>query len=162
VEVASNAYRGKVVIETDDFFSFLNEANGLDPKEYKGFVKDLLKSGKPLIIKNAAVGPEGLSLNVGKLSINQFRIPKTDDTELKETLSKGCVATIAKYFLGNIAVVDTKAPSCSSFVERQEEKQLMIRKSLDAGSDAALIAQLFEWQISVRLDDLSGRLVIEK
>ncbi len=163
LEVSSIAYCGKVVVENDDLFSFLSTVNGLDFQGYNNYMKDLLRGGKPLILDGAVIGQEGLSLNIEGMGSNQFRIPKTND-DLERILAKGCIETLRQYFLDGEIDSKEKGSSrgCRGFLLNQKKGKLMIKKALPTEVEAALIAHLFDWQIPVRMDDISGRLVIGK
>ncbi|MCZ2391532.1 MAG: hypothetical protein LC113_10700 [Acidobacteria bacterium] len=163
MEVSSKSYSGKVIIENDELFSFVNDTRGLNEKEYSGFMKDLLMSGKPFILDDAIVGPEGLSLNIEGSSTNQFRLLRPSQ-ELQKILAKGCIATIGHYFLDKSIDSNDNVSSqdCHAYISEQKKGNLMVKLPLAAGEDAALIAKIFEWQIPARIDDLSGRIMISK
>ena len=163
LKVSSNEYNGTVVIENDDLFSYLSESNDFDTMQYTKFMKDLLMSGRPLLLDNVVLGREGLTLNIKNSSKNHFRIPKAND-DLEKTLRMGCVATVARYFLDKNFDSSDKALSqdCHDFIGTQKDKNLMISVPLGLGEETMLIARLFDWRIPVRIDDMSGRIVISK
>ncbi|MEQ1607091.1 MAG: hypothetical protein ABL999_19675 [Pyrinomonadaceae bacterium] len=163
LEVSSLQYSGKVIIENDELFSFIRDTKGLNGKEYSEFMKDLLMSGKSLMLDSAIPGAEGLSLNIKGVTKNQFRLLKSSD-ELEKTLAKGCIATVSRYFLDKSidSMNGVSLQDCHAYIKDQKKGKLMSSIPLGAGEDATLIARLFEWQIPARIDDLSGRIVISK
>lgn len=163
LDVSSDEYTGKVIIENDDLYIFLNKTKGFEKEQYKKFVKELLVSKKPLILENATLDKENYFLNVDKVSEKKFRVLKDSD-KFESFFSEGCIATVSHYFLNKSlnSEKNLNSQNCHDYVNNQKKDNLMIRTPLGIGEESSLISKLFEWEIPVRFDSFSGRIVIDK
>ena len=89
VDIESDEYDGKAIIENGDLFEFLNQTKGFDKKQYKSFMKDLLS-------KNS-------KLSLEKSELNKWHFIKIQKIKSVENItSKGKDDFIAQYFNGNV------------------------------------------------------------
>jgi hypothetical protein len=160
LNVQSDAYTGKAIIENDNLYTFLHESAGMSKARYGSFVKSLLQSGKSLKIKNATLNPTTKSLDVKRIQGIHFSVVQEPDQEVKDLFKKGCVATISSLFTVNL--LNQNLQDCEALLSAQNERTFLVRRPINPQSEPALVAQLFDWNVLVRLDDLAGRLVIVK
>jgi len=160
VDVSSIEYTGKVVIENDELYVFLNETKGLDRKSYIAFMKEALASGSPLILENAKTDKDGLFLIVKAASEHKFRLLR-NSRMLDEVFAKGCVATISHFFVKRPDDTRANSTDCREYVKSLDLRDRRIKEVLDGRDEATLISMLFEWNVLSRFDGLSGRIVIE-
>lgn len=160
LNIKTDAYVGKVIIENDNLYTFLHESSGMTKMRYNHFIKSLLQSGKSLEIKKATLNPATKNLEVKGIPGVHFSIVQEPDAEVRELFQKGCVATITNLF--NVNIPNPIAQNCEALLRAQNDRTFLMRRPINPKSEPALVAQLFEWNVPVRLDDLSGRLVIVK
>lgn len=161
IDVESEKYKGKVVIENDDLYSFLSKTRGFNKNQYKEFMKDLLSNNKKLGIENASLDKTGFFINIKGISENNFRVVK-DANDVEDIAAKGCVPIIVHYFLGQTleSIGNFVSEDCGEYVKKQKDNLLLINH-VGIREQNAIISRLFEWQIPVRIDDLSGLLIIK-
>lgn len=162
IEVASEKYSGKVVIENVDLFDFLNKTKGFDRKQYKEFVRDLLVNKKKLVLDKSNVGSDGTFLKIKGVSEHEFRVVN-EIPDIEAISAQGCVAFVRHYFLAEPieSAVAPVSEDCREFIRKQND-DLLMRSGLSTMERSVVIDKLFEWQIPTRIDDYSGLLTIRK
>jgi hypothetical protein len=169
LDVESDAYDGKVVIENGALYDFLKKTKGFDKTEYKEFMKDLLLSKKKLALDNASMDGGESYLNVKDAGEREFRVVIYSDrfgeaaAKVEAASSKGCVPFIKHYFLGEPLdrIEQSGSADCAEFIGNQKEVLLARGVTLGDRERDLIIDKLFEWHIPTRIDDLSTLLVIE-
>ena len=163
IEVESEPYFGKVIVENDDLEDFIIKTQNLDKSKYKEYVRDILLKNKKIFLENAYFDQTGSFLNIKDVSEQKFRLLNESD-EVNEISSKGCVAFVKYYFLGEslTSVENEKSTSCSEFITNQNRNLFISQIGVGFSQQTAIIARLFEWGIAVRMDDYSGLLTIRK
>lgn len=162
IDVASEKYSGKVVIENDDLFDFLNKTRGLDKTRYKEFVKDLVINKKRLVLDKSSVKSDGTFLKIKGISEHEFRVVN-EIPDIEAVAAQGCVAFIRHYFLAEPieTAVRPVSEDCEEFIRKQND-DLLMRSGLSTMERSIVIDKLFEWEIPTRIDHYSGALIIEK
>ena len=132
VDIKSDEYNGKAIIENGNLYYFLGETKGFNQNQYKVFVKDLLlKESK---------------LSLGKSDLNKWHFIKINKIEAVENYAnKGKNELIAHYF---------------DRVDNKYFDVFVIKKEIDDDETNAVIAKLFDWKIVSQVDDETGYLVI--
>jgi hypothetical protein len=162
IEVESESYTGKVLIENDDLQDFINKTESLDKAKYKEYMKDILLNKKKITVKNAYL--KGSFLDVKNVSEHQFRL-LSESKEVNEIASKGCIPFVKYYFLGESlsSIDDTKSTDCNEFIRNQNKNLFLSRdEAAFLKEQNTIIDKLFEWEIPTRMDDYSGLLTIRK
>jgi hypothetical protein len=159
IEVESNAYNGRVVLEKDDFFDFVKSTRGLGRSEFKEFAYDMLTNNRKLNLQEHEVNVnKDTALSIGTISENLFRIvPQIP--EFEEVASKGCIEFIKEFFIEDADIKETnnnsKNVECREFVLGQNKNLSTVRR-LSAIEESFVIDKLFHWQIPVINDHYKG------
>lgn len=162
IEIESEPYSGKVIVENDDLRDFINKTENLDKTTYKEYVKDILLNNKKITLKNAYLKDSFLYVKNG--GEHQFR-PLYESEQVNTIASKGCVPFIKYYFFDESldTIQNPESTDCKEFIKSQN-KNLPLTK--DGASflkeQNTIINKLFEWEIPVRMDHYSGWLTIWK
>lgn len=162
VEVESEPYSGKIVVESDDLQDFLNKTENLDKAKYKGYIKALLVNKEKFVLRNAQ--SDGDFLNVKNVSEHQFRILNESD-EVNKIASKGCVSFIKHYFLeaSPDPIQNSESMDCKEFIKSQNKDLSLTKEGASFLKEQnTIIYRLFNWEIPIRMDHYSGWLTIRK
>lgn len=139
IEVESSVYTGRVTIDNNELYFFLNNTKGYDKTVYKNFVKKLLINKEKLKLDDAFLSDSKETILVKTTNLVRFEIVKDSD-EIKEIAAKGKEEFIKHYF-------------------RKPSNLFVINKGIKDWN--SIINKLFEWQIATFIDDETGFLVID-
>jgi len=162
LEVESEAYTGKVLIENDDLQDFLSKTESLDRVRYREYVKDILINRRKVIIKNSYL--DGDFLNVKNVSERKFRL-LNESEKVNKIASRGCVQFLKYYFLEEslASIQHTESSDCKEFIKSQNKDLSLLRGEASFLKEQNTIVKvLFEWEIPIRMNHYSGWLVIDK
>jgi hypothetical protein len=147
-DVESPRYTGRVVIEHEDLFRFLNETRKLDRAKYRAFLGDLLLKGKRLSLGNRVERRNDTFLRINGTTDYGFRIVNKID-EIEMISSKGCASFIRYYFMREPEPLETTAgEDCKKFIANQK-KDLYLERRLSTLERSIIISKLFAWGIPI-------------
>ncbi len=159
INIESKAYSGKVVVNNYFLFSYLKSVKGFDEKAYKSFMVKLFQGNQPLKMIAVTIDESG-SFLVGKdLEKHSFRIVKTSQ-QFETISSQGCKQIIKYYFSPTVIESETNRKSSCQEMLKFNAKDVFIKPKFDLKEQNNVISKLFEMEIPIYLDDISGSLKI--
>ena len=159
IQVKSKSFSGKVVVESYNLFDYLTATRGFDTKTYKSFMLNLLKEKQQLDMKGVSIDDRGLFLAGKNIKERTFRIVESSQA-FEVIAAQGCEQLIRYYFSPELGEsIDKTVTSCKEKV-RLNAQDLLIRPRYDLTEQNNVIARLFEMDIPIYRDDISGSLTI--
>lgn len=162
IEVHSVPYTGRVVIDNNDLRDYITKTQNIEIADYKSFVKDILANKRKLVLENASL--DGDFLSIKNISEQKFRLLHESE-KANDIASRGCVQFIKYYFLqaSSNLTQNTEAEDCKEFIKGRNKNLSLARKDASSLNEQnAIIKMLFDWEIPVRLNHYSGWLVVDK
>lgn len=159
IDVISDAHSGRATIDSGKLFTFLMKTRGLEGNQADDFVRTLLQKKQALRLENATL--DGNYLNVAGSSRHEFRIVQPDK-KVDEITGMGCANFIRYYFLNETPLpkIETASKNCRELIRDQKRDLILTRTDIGITGMNSLINSLFEWQIPVMIDHISGLPVI--
>jgi len=161
LNVDSDSFVGKVAIESGNLFLFVKKTKGFDRKGYVKYVKDLITNGKTLFLENTMTDEHDIFLQIKNTSIGKFLLVY-DNRQMDQDFSGNCIEFVTRYFLPeNNGSTDVDNLTCRQFIKNHKHI-LRLNQPLGLKKEAVVISKLFDWEIPVRKEHLSNRLIIDK
>ncbi|MBS1795854.1 MAG: hypothetical protein JSS81_18515 [Acidobacteria bacterium] len=159
VEVESKSYTGKILVENYQLFSYLKSTKGFDEQAYKSFIIKLFQDKQPLMMDQVNIDETGYFL-AGK-GIKEFKFRIVQTSQAFETVSvQGCKKIIQYYFSPELVESETnKTIDCRESI-KQNAKDLLLKPKFDLNEENNVIVKLFEFDIPIYIDDISGSPII--
>ncbi len=158
LNVESDFFSGRVVIENAELFNYLKNTENLDEKKYKSFISELIENKRALKMTGTRKDDSGFFLVGNKVKSHTFRIIIASK-DFETIAAKGCDALLDNYF----SILSKNKPQeksgCRERIKRNGDDLFMYPK-FDMTEENNVIAKLFELEIPVNLDDISGSLKI--
>ena len=159
LDIESKSYSGKIVVDNYALFSYLESVKGLDKQAYKSFMVNLFQDNQPLPMENVNIDETGSFLVGKKFEPYTFRIVETSQT-FDAISAQGCTEILKHYFSPEIVEHKTdKTSDCKKLI-KLNKKDLFLRPKFDLIEQNNIISKLFEMEIPISLDDISGSLMI--
>jgi hypothetical protein len=105
LDIRSDDYKGRVIVENNDLYTFLKKTKGLDVKRYKSTMRKTLIHRRVLKIKNTA-----------NLSLNFIKVKEINKVYL--SANKGVDSFIKNYFNGKIFRDNTPADEINAVINQ--------------------------------------------
>jgi hypothetical protein len=159
LNIESKSFSGPVVVENIELFHYLKATQNYNEQKYKDAIAALLMNKQKLKMPAINIDDTGLFLEGKGIKKHFFRVVgKSKDFE--SIAGKGCDTLLDHYF--GYAEEKGKPYEQTGCRERikHNETDLFIRPKFDYIEQANVIAKLFEFEIPVNLDDISGSLKI--
>lgn len=163
LEVIAGDFVGNVTVENDDLYSYLEKTEGFGKVQYKTYVTSLIQSNQSLVLKNASLDDSGYFIKIKGSTDREFQVVlKYDDID--EIASKGCETFVRYYFLGEEleSIRNPSGKSCTEFVNSRKGPVGYERGLLGTFRKNSVIDKLFKWQIPVRIEHHTNRLILLK
>lgn len=173
LNVESDAYTGKIIIEADDLYNFLEKNKEMDKSESKDYIKYILLNGV-LTLKNVSLDKDEYFLNMSNLAgisttrqafrIVDESINSDEDEQVKKIVSRGCIAVIKYYFLGKAldSSESSNTTDCHKLIGEQNDGVFQFRKFVTEKQKSYIASKLFEWEIPTYLNHYNDQLVINQ
>jgi hypothetical protein len=159
INIKSESFSAKVVVESYALFDYLKATRGLDTKTYKSFMLNLLKEKQELEMKDVAIDDRDFFLSGKNVKEGSFRIVETSQA-FEVVFAQGCEELIRYYFSPPLGESNEKGKSSCKENIRLNAKDLFIRPKYDFAEQNNVIVRLFEMDIPIYRDDISGSLTI--
>ena len=159
VQIRSESYSGNVVIQSGDLFEYLKATRGFNARAYKSFMLKLLKEKQPIAIKGVKTDKSGFFLTGKPVKERTFRVIKPSQA-FETVASQGCQRLIHHYFWPDVSESNTANEATCIENIKYNRQDLLIRPRYDLAEQNNVIARLFEMEIPISLDDISGSLKI--
>lgn len=159
INVRSDLFTGKVVVESFRLNDYLKETKGFDGAAYKTYVMELLERKRELEIKDAAIDRSGFYLSGPALKKYTFRVVVASN-EFDIVSAQGCKVLLKHYFSPDLieSTEMGKAGCRESIISSKVD--LFMRPKYDLAEQNNVIAALFDMDIPISLDDISQSLRI--
>ena len=159
INVKSESFSGKVVVESYVLADYLKETRGFDAKTYRSFMLSLLKERQALEMKNVVIDHKRCFLSGKNVKEGSFRIVETSQA-FEAVFVQGCDQVIRYYFSPSLPQLSENRKSSCKDIVKQNGADLFIRPRYDFDEQNNVIVRLFEIDIPVYRDDISGSLEI--
>ncbi len=137
LDIKSDKYTGKSVIQNNELYFFLKKLKGLSKRKYKTYVKKLISSKTELRILNAEIDETGYFLRVKGLP---YRFWIVEESSKINTF---------------------KYKDRNKFIKTYFDKDMRI-KPVDSKLQYGIVHKLFGWNIATKIQDTSGSIIIFK
>ena len=159
LNIQSEFYSGKIVVENGDLFDYFKLTKNFDEKEYKEFMLKLLQENQKLVINGITVDDDRIYLIGKNLKKSSFRIVETSQP-FENVSARSCKEFIQYYFAPSLlASKEDEKNNCKEII-KQNAKDLLIKPKFDRAEENNVISKLFDLGIPVHTDDVSGSLRI--
>ena len=159
INIRAKSFSGKVIVENYNLFDFLKATRGFNLKTYRSYMLDILENNKEIDMKNVAIDAKGFFLFGKNVKENTFRIVGSSKI-FDMVFAKGCNELVRYYFSPSIVEPNEKGQSgCKENIKRNGQN-LFIRPSSDFAEQNNAVVRLFESDIPVSRDDISGSFTI--
>jgi hypothetical protein len=105
IDIRSDEYRGRVIVENNDLYTFLNKTRGWDTQKYKYMIKKIIIHGRTLKIKNTA-----------SLSLKYIKVKEINKVYLNA--NKGADSFIKYYFNGRVFKYDISVDEMNAVINQ--------------------------------------------
>lgn len=158
LNIESESFSGRVVVENAELFNYLKDTENLDEKKYKTFVSELIKNNLALKITGIKNDDRGVFLIGNGIKNRTFRVT-TASKDFETIVAKGCDDLLDHYFSILSKNKLQEKSGCRERIKRNGD-DLFMHPKFDLIEQNNVIAKLFELEIPVNLDDISGSLKI--
>lgn len=155
INVKSETFSGRVVVESYNLFDYLKATKGFDAKAYKSFMLNFLKEKQELVMKDATIDDRGFFLSGKNVKESSFRIVESSQV-FEIVFAQGCEQLIRYYFSPSLPEANEKGKSSCKERVRLNGQDLFIRPKYDFAEQNNVIVRLFEMDIPIHRDDISG------
>lgn len=158
LNIKSESFSGRVVVENAELFNYLKDTENLNEKKYKTFISELIKNNRALKMTGIKKDDSGNFLIGNKIQNRTFRVIIASKN-FETIAAKGCDDLLDHYFSILLKNKLQEKSDCRERIKLNGDDLLMYPK-FDLIEQNNVIAKLFELEIPVNLDDISGSLKI--
>lgn len=159
INVRSESFSGKVVVESYRLFDYLTATRGFDAKTYKSFMLKFLDENKELEMKGVTIDENRLFLSGENIKKYSFRVVESYQP-FEVIYAQGCEELLQYYFAPSLGDSSEKGKSDCKQRIKLNGQDLFMRPKFNLAEQNNVIAKLFEMDIPISLDDISGSLRI--
>lgn len=159
LEIVSESYSGRVVVENNYLFDYLRTTKGFDRPAYESFMLKFFRENQKLTMPGVIREDRGIFLIGKDVKDLTFRIAET--SQAVETIAqRGCKYLIQYYFVPLLKESkENENCDCKQYI-KQNARDLLMKNSVGFVEQSNVISKLFDMEIPIQRDDISGSLRI--